>query len=376
MLTGIPRRIISYFLSFLLFIMNFLNLNEFPEILSGKWIRKLIKWWIVHGPFGPKAQHGRLSPVAKAAQLAHAEGVAWARPSAVNATGTFAVACAPAARRCPVCRVVFTGGTSGLQGTRRARCWGRALTRTASERWGSDGVPRRRRVSKGGGGSYSFGGRRRGWGAVQPRKRMWRGRSSLKGVVGGGALRDSDMTTTLRRLCLDRRQWEDLGVTGGTIRRGRRGVGKWGTGSDLLPFKGMLRQGWKGGGRGLAQLNATWRERKSGRPPASNRDGRRSAPARECRTWVAHPFKTRDGEPLTGGAPAIVPTWFKLIQRFQTNLNRLWTCSNLVRLKKDLPDLKKIEIKYRWKWFEIRNKFPYCNFFIFKYILNEKSEKL
>jgi hypothetical protein len=70
---------------------------------------------------------------------------------------------------------------------------------------------------------------------------MWRGRSSPKGVVGGGALHDSDMTTTLRRLCLDRRQWEDLGVTGGAMRRGRRGVGKRGTDSDLLPFKGMLR---------------------------------------------------------------------------------------------------------------------------------------
>jgi hypothetical protein len=32
MLTRIPRKFISYFLSFLLFITNFLNLNEFLEI--------------------------------------------------------------------------------------------------------------------------------------------------------------------------------------------------------------------------------------------------------------------------------------------------------------------------------------------------------
>jgi hypothetical protein len=87
-------------------------------------------------------------------------------------------------------------------------------------------------------------------------------------------------------------------------------------------LKGCCGRGEKEGGGG--RLSSTPRgERKSGRPPASNRDGRRSAPARECRTWVAHPFKTRDGEPLTGGPPTIVPTWFKLIQRFQTNLNRL-----------------------------------------------------
>jgi hypothetical protein len=152
----------------------------------------------------------------------HAFGAAQARPIVVTMPGTSAAARAPVAHRRPPCHAVFIGGTSGLKGTRRARCWVGISPKqcrdgeAAEAVWGG-GVPRQWRVSMAvavGGGSYSSRGRRSGLGAVQPRMRRRRGRSSLKGVVGGGASRDSGAERDLRQLCLDRRRWEDLGVVG------------------------------------------------------------------------------------------------------------------------------------------------------------------
>jgi hypothetical protein len=40
--------------------------------------------------------------------------------------------------------------------------------------------------------------------------------------------------------------------------------------------------------------------------------------------------------------------------------------SNLIQFKTDLPEVKKFGIKYGWKFIEIRNNFPYWNFFRFR----------
>jgi hypothetical protein len=68
-------------------------------------------------------------------------------------------------------------------------------------------------------------------------------------------------------------------------------MGKWGTDGDLRPFKGCHGRGKKEGG----QLSSAPRgERKWGRAPVGNRE--------RCGWHAAWPFKTRDGELLTGGA--------------------------------------------------------------------------
>jgi hypothetical protein len=54
--------------------------------------------------------------------------------------------------------------------------------------------------------------------------------------------------------------------------------------------------------------------------------------------------------------PGTVPVRFKPIQRFQTNLNQFWICSNLLQVKKDLPYLQNFEIKYGFEGFEEREK--------------------
>jgi hypothetical protein len=40
--------------------------------------------------------------------------------------------------------------------------------------------------------------------------------------------------------------------------------------------------------------------------------------------------------------------------------------SNLIQFKQDLPELRKFEIKYGWKVFEIKNNFPYKDFLRFE----------
>jgi hypothetical protein len=63
---------------------------------------------------------------------------------------------------------------------------------------------------------------------------------------------------------------------GGAMRGGRCGAGKWDTGGDIRPFKGVPLKGKKGGGR----LSSVPRgERKWGRASAGNHGGRRPAPA-------------------------------------------------------------------------------------------------
>jgi hypothetical protein len=73
----IIRKFISYFLTFILFSMNFRNLNEFQENLNRKSISIMKKRRIVHGPKwandcspqpGRPAGHGR---VARPAGLGH-----------------------------------------------------------------------------------------------------------------------------------------------------------------------------------------------------------------------------------------------------------------------------------------------------------------
>jgi hypothetical protein len=50
----------------------------------------------------------------------------------------------------------------------------------------------------------------------------------------------------------------------------------------------------------------------------------------------------------------------------QTGPNQFQIPSNFPRSKQDLLDLQKIEIKYGWREFEIRNNFPYKGFLIFE----------
>ncbi len=52
---------------------------------------------------------------------------------------------------------------------------------------------------------------------------------------------------------------------------------------------------------------------------------------------------------------------------FNSNLKLIFQIySNLIRFKQDLPELRKFEIKYEWKVFNIRNNFPYKEFLRFK----------
>jgi hypothetical protein len=46
--------------------------------------------------------------------------------------------------------------------------------------------------------------------------------------------------------------------------------------------------------------------------------------------------------------------------------NMIQTCSNLIHSKQDLPELKKIEIKYGFEGFDEMDKFPYRNVLRFK----------
>jgi hypothetical protein len=55
--------------------------------------------------------------------------------------------------------------------------------------------------------------------------------------------------------------------------------------------------------------------------------------------------------PLTSGSGPDLNQF----KQFQTH-------SNLIRSKQDLPGLKKIEIKYGFEGFDVRNNFPYRNF--------------
>jgi hypothetical protein len=51
---------------------------------------------------------------------------------------------------------------------------------------------------------------------------------------------------------------------------------------------------------------------------------------------------------------------------FQTILNKIQTCSNLIRFKQDLPELENLEIKYGFEGFDERNNFAYRNFLRFE----------
>jgi hypothetical protein len=53
--------------------------------------------------------------------------------------------------------------------------------------------------------------------------------------------------------------------------------------------------------------------------------------------------------------------------RFNSNLKLVFQIySNLIRSKKDIPELRKFEINYGWKVFETRRNFSYRNFLKFK----------
>jgi hypothetical protein len=79
--------------------------------------------------------------------------------------------------------------------------------------------------------------------------------------------------------------------------------------------------------------------------------------------------KTGEKEPLTGGPEATVPcseVKFDSKFKFQTYSNHVQIPSNFDRSKKDLPALKKIEIKYGREGFEEGNNFLHRKFFTFE----------
>jgi hypothetical protein len=73
-----------------------------------------------------------------------------------------------------------------------------------------------------------------------------------------------------------------------------------------------------------------------------------------------------------GGAPTGVPgphsagaqfkLSFKPIQKYSNSLNEIQIPPNFDWFKRYIPALKKFEIKYGWKEFELRINFPYRNF--------------
>jgi hypothetical protein len=54
---------------------------------------------------------------------------------------------------------------------------------------------------------------------------------------------------------------------------------------------------------------------------------------------------------------------FKLIPFNLNRFKQILNCSNFNQSKKNLPKLKKFEIKYGVEGFDKRNNFPYINFF-------------
>jgi hypothetical protein len=73
---------------------------------------------------------------------------------------------------------------------------------------------------------------------------------------------------------------------------------------------------------------------------------------------VGHDHSARRLRQLTGGPGRIVPG----LNKSQINPNLIQIRSNLLLSKQDLLLPQKIEIKYGWKVFEIKNNYPYIDF--------------
>jgi hypothetical protein len=119
----------------------------------------------------------------------------------------------------------------------------------------------------------------------------------------------------------------------------------------------VLAAAWSGGGGSVlgGHTIGGWRR-------GTQHDGGR------LRAVSARSRETGEAEVLTGGPGALcwVLNRFKPSKSIQTCSNLFQIISNLIHSKKDLPKLKKFEIKYEFEVFVERNNFLYRNFFRFE----------
>jgi hypothetical protein len=83
-----------------------------------------------------------------------------------------------------------------------------------------------------------------------------------------------------------------------------------------------------------------------------------------CGAWAA-PLSSNVGQGIEWAADRWVRVTMLAILIRANEFKFIQIRPNSVRSKQDLPDIKKIEIKYGFEGFEDRNNFLHRNFFIF-----------